>query len=886
MVDHPLTSQDIDPEETLEWKEALNSVIEYEDVPRAEFIINQLLNHAAKKGVTIPTGSHTPYINTLDASDSELLAIEDVAMTERLTNYMRWNALIMVLRVAKQKAGIGGHIGSYASIATLYEVGLNFFWKSDDMVLFQGHSAEGIYARAFLEGRLTEEHLINFRQEAFKDGISSYPHPHLMPEFWQFPTVSLGLGPIQAVYQAQFLKYLENRGLASTKQRKVWAFSGDGETGEPESKAGLLVASREKLDNLIYVINCNLQRLDGPVSGNGKIIQELEGVFKGAGWRVIKVIWGSEWEKLFQKDKTGLLLKRVNEMVDGDFQNCFAGDNGAMLRKQFFGKYPELLELVANLSDEDLCQLKLGGHDPQKVYAAYAEAVKDSGGKPTVILFQTIKGYGMGKEGQSQNIAHNMEGLSEAGLKSVRDRFQLPFKDEELAELPFFKPEQDADAIKYLLEKRRKLGGPLPARNTVFDALKTPQLQVFEPLLQGSGERSISTSAAFSRIMMILLKDKNIADRIVPIVADEARTLGVEGLFRQIGIYAVDGQKYTPEDKNKLIYYREDKAGQVLQQGISEAGAMSSWIAAGTSYSFNKLPMIPFYFYYAMFGFQRIGDFVWAAGDIQAHGFLLGGLAGRTTLAGEGLQHQDQHNYLMFGFVPSCHSYDPTFGYELAVIVQDGLRRMYQEKEPIFYYLTMMNEAYKQPAMPQGVEEDIVKGLYLFKGVTKKAKKQVQLIGSGAIFNEVIAAAEILEKKYGVSSNIWGATSFNLLRRDLESVQRYNRLHPDNKAKQSHAEICLNKCKAPVIAATDYMKLVPEQIRSAIKQPYYVLGTDGYGRSDTRAQLRNFFEVNANMIAYTALVAIAEQGDFSKADLKKAIRELDINPDRLDPWTV
>ncbi len=883
MPENSKTSQDADPIETQEWKDALDSVMEYESAGRAEFIIQQLLDHARQVGVAVPTGITTPYLNTIPADKEEQIP-EDFKHMVRLTDYMRWNALAMVMRVAEKKAGLGGHISSYASIATLFEVGLNYFFRADDLIFFQGHSAEGIYARAFLEGRISEKMLENFRQEVFKKGLSSYPHPYLMPDFWQFPTVSMGLGPFMAVYQAQFLKYLHNRGLADTSKRKVWAFCGDGEMGEPESQGAALIASREKLDNLIFVINCNLQRLDGPVSGNGQIIQELEGSFRGAGWRVIKVIWGSGWDALFAKDKAGWLTKRIGELVDGEYQ-CYCAKDGAYLREHFFGKYPELLELVSHLSDEELKQLTDGGHDPQKVYAAYAEAMKDCG-QPTVILAKTIKGYGYGKEGEGLNITHNLEELSVEGLKAFRDRFDLPLTDQQLEKLEFYKPKDDAPEMEYLHRQRKKLGGYLPSRHTDCDALTAPDLAEFEAVLKGSGDRSISTGMAFARVLMILLKDENIKDRIVPIVADEARTLGLEGLFRQTGIYAVEGQKYTPEDRERLVYYREEKQGQVLQQGISEAGAISSWIAAGTSYANNRVAMIPFYNYYAMFGYQRVGDFVWAAGDMQARGFILGGLAGRTTLPGEGLQHQDSHNLLMFSAVPTCRTYDPTFAYEVAVIVQDGLRRMVQEQENVFYYITLMNENYQHPPMPKGVEEGIIKGMYLFQRGSDKSSKRMQLLGAGAILREVIAAADLLEKEFGVAADVWSVTSFNLLRHDIESTTRYNDLHPEESPKASYVETCLKNQKGPVIAATDYMKLMANQIRQAVKQPYYVLGTDGFGRSDTRSVLRDFFEVDAKMIAYTALKALYDQGDYSKDALIKAMKTLKIDASRPDPRTI
>jgi pyruvate dehydrogenase E1 component len=883
---------DIDPIETKEWKDALDSVIEYESTERAEFIINQLIQHANRVGVTMATGTKTPYVNTI-TTDQQAPLPEDAKYMARLIDYFRWNALAMVIRVSRKKAGLGGHISSYASMATLFEVGLNYFFCGPDdkesiggdLIFFQGHSAEGIYARAFLEGRISEAQLVNFRQEAINDGVSSYPHPYLMPNFWQFPTVSMGLGPLMAIYQAQFLKYLDNRGLADTKKRKVWAFCGDGEMSEPEAQGALTFASREKLDNLIFVVNCNLQRLDGPVAGNSQIIQELEGVFRGAGWRVIKVIWGSDWEPIFAKDVNGLLLKRISELIDGEYQSYSAHD-GAYFRQNFFGKDPELLKLVEHLTDNDLKNLTDGGHDPQKVYAAFSEAVKDNG-QPTVILAKTKKGYGYGKEAEGQNIAHNLEAISVEGLKAFRDRFRLPLTDAQVEALEFIKPSADSAEMQYLQQQRKKLGGYLPSRDTTFTPLVVPELSEFDALLQSSGERSISTTMAFSRILMTLLKDKNLKERIVPIFCDEARTFGLEGVFRQAGIYAIEGQKYVPEDHDKLVTYHEEKDGQVLQQGISEAGAMSSWIAAGTSYANNRVTMIPFYIYYAMFGYQRVGDLMWAAGDLQAHGFILGGLAGRTTLAGEGLQHQDAHNLLMYSAIPTCMSYDPTFAYEVAVIIQDGLRRMYRDKENVFYYLTLMNENYIHPEMPEGVEAGIIKGMYLFKRGDEKLKTRVQLLGSGAILREVIAAQEILEKQFDIAADVWSVPSFSQLRRDIESIARYNRLHPQAQPKQSYVETCLQHQSGPVIAATDYMKIYADQIRQGIKnKPYYVLGTDGFGRSDTRPMLRNFFEVDAKMIAYTALKALADQNEFDKAMLTRAMEKLTIDPNRPDPWTV
>ncbi len=884
--DKQALTSDCDPKETQEWKDALDSVLAFEGTDRAQFILKTLMDYANQKGVSAPGGIHTPYANTISADLEAKMPQEDLPKFEKLTNCMRWNAMAMVMRAGKKKPELGGHIASYGSIATLFEVGLQYFFHAEtedhggDLVYFQGHSSPGLYARGYLEGRLTESNLDGFRQElSAKDGLSSYPHPWLMPDYWQFPTVSMGLGPLMAIYQATFLKYLHNRGLAKTDNRHVWAFCGDGEMGEPESLGALNIAGREKLDNLIFVINCNLQRLDGPVWGNGQVIQEYEAVFRGAGWNVIKVIFGSGWDALFEKDTSGLLMQRMGELIDGEYQK-FASRDGAYLREQFFGKYPELLALVADYSDEELKeQLLDGGHDPQKVYAAYAAAVEQKD-KPTVILAKTVKGFGMGDSGEGLNVAHQTKKMAQDDIQYFRDRFGLELSDADLEQLNYYKPKSDSPEMQFLKQQRENLGGLLPARYPECDKLTTPELSAFKAILEGSGDREISTTMAFVRILSVLLKDKNIAKYIVPIVADESRTFGMEGLFRQIGIYDPEGQKYEPEDKKQLMYYREDQKGQLLQEGLSEPGAMSAWIAAATSYSSNHVPMIPFYIYYSMFGFQRVGDLVWASGDMRARGFILGATAGRTTLAGEGLQHQDGHNLLMFGMVPNCVSYDPAFGYELAVIIQDGLRRMYQEQEDVFYYITVMNENYQQPTMPKGVEKDIVKGMYLFNG-NKKA--QVQLLGSGTILTEAIKAADILEKEFKVAANVWSVTSFNELRKNIEFVERENRLKPSGKSVESHVMHCLKDQAGPVIAATDYMKMNANQIRSAIDAPYYVLGTDGFGRSDTRAALRDFFEVDAKMIAYTALYGLMEKGKLTKKALDDARKQLGIDPNRSEP---
>ncbi|MBS0350456.1 MAG: pyruvate dehydrogenase (acetyl-transferring), homodimeric type [Proteobacteria bacterium] len=889
-MNNNLLSDDLDPIETKEWLEALASVIKHEGRARALFLLRQINEKASQLNLVAATSLSTPYINTIPAVSEEKMP-EDGVMLEKLTNILRWNALAMVLKAGKKYPEVGGHLSSYASLATLLEIGLNFFFRANgsekegDLIYYQGHASPGIYARAFLEDRLTAEHLDHFRQEAFnKKSVSSYPHPWLMPTFWQFPTVSMGLGPLMAIYQARFLKYLQNRLLRDTQGRKVWAFCGDGEMGEPESLGAINIAGREQLDNLIFVINCNLQRLDGPVWGNGQIIQEYESIFRGAGWNVIKVIWGKGWDELFARDKKGLLKKRISELVDGEYQN-YSSKDGAYLREKFFGKYPDLLDLVADMTDAQLKELSDGGHDAQKVYAAYSAAIRHTG-QPTVILAKTVKGYGLGAAGEGLNIAHNAKKMADDLVISFRNRFELPLSDQQAQKLEYLHPGKNSEEIKYLHEHRRKLNGFLPARETPSLPLTVPELSAFNSQFEGTEDRAISTTMAYGRILAILLKDSNIKDRIVPILADETRTFGLEGLFRQIGIYSPVGQKYLPEDKHLLMYYREETNGQLLQEGISEAGAMSSWIAAATSYTTNRFPMIPFYIYYSMFGFQRFGDLVWAAADSRARGFILGGTAGRTTLAGEGLQHQDGHNLLMFSFVPNCISYDPTFNYELAVIIQDGLRRMVQEQQDIFYYITLMNENYAHPPMPKGVEQGIIKGMYLFNSTEKKAKQRVRLLGSGAIFREIIKAGDILAKDYNIGADIYGVTSFNELHRDLIEVERHNRLHPDA-VKKTYVEQCLgDNANIPVIAATDYIRLFADQIRSAVHAPYIVLGTDGFGRSDTRTALRDFFEVDAKMIVYSALKALTDQGDFKNNDLTAAVQKLGIDLARPLPTTV
>ncbi len=880
--------KDIDPIETREWLDALQSVVAQEGNERAAFLLQELLNKATSDGIKLGSSIRTPYRNTIKPHEEKQIP-PDEGIVKRISALIRWNAVAMVLRAGKYAPELGGHIATYASSSTLYEVGFNHFFKGaneehcGDMLYIQGHSSPGIYARAFLEGRLSEQQLDKFRQEVEVDGLSSYPHPWLMGDFWQFPTVSMGLGPLQAIYQARFIKYLEHRGLIKDEGRKIWAFLGDGEMDEVESVGALSIAAREKLDNLIFVVNCNLQRLDGPVRGNGKIIQELEGLFRGAGWNVIKVVWGGRWDPLFARDKDGLMQKRMEECVDGDYQG-YKANNGAYVRDHFFGQYPELKKMVENLSDDEIWRLNRGGHDSQKVYAAYAQAIEHQG-SPTVVLAKTIKGYGMGAAGEGMNITHQQKKMSIEQLRAFRDRFSIPVSDDQITEVPFYRPAENSPEIQYIKKQRELLGGYLPARSTACEKLTIPKLDAFASVTKGTGDREISTTMAFVRILGVLLKDKNISERIVPIIPDECRTFGMEGLFRQIGIYSPVGQLYTPVDHEQVMYYREAKDGQILEEGINEAGAFCSWIAAATSYSTNKLAMIPFYIYYSMFGFQRVGDLAWAAGDMQARGFLLGGTAGRTTLAGEGLQHQDGHSHLMSSTIPNCVSYDPTYAYELAVIMQDGLYRMYQQQENVFYYITVMNENYVQPDMPEGAEEGIIKGMYLLKESAKKAKAHVQLLGSGTILREVLEAARMLEEDFSVTADIWSVTSFTELRRDGLAVERYNRLHPEAKPKQSYVSQLLEKTKGPILASTDYMRMYSEQIRPFIKGHYVTLGTDGYGRSDTRAQLRHFFEVDAKFITVSALKALADDGLISNAKVAEAIKRYGINPEKVDPAT-
>jgi pyruvate dehydrogenase E1 component len=879
---------DPDPAETMEWLAALDSVLEFEGTDRAEQLLDSLLAEGRRRQVPVPYSAATPYLNTIPP-EREQPYPGDQATEHGIRAMNRWNALAIVLRANKESSELGGHIASYQSAATLYDVGFNHFWhgatdgRPGDSIYFQGHSSPGFYARAFLEGRLSGEQLDRFRQEVGGGGLSSYPHPWLMPDFWQFPTVSMGLGPIMSIYQARFLKYLQGRGLAETSDRKVWGFLGDGETDEPESLGAIGIAGRERLDNLIWVINCNLQRLDGPVRGNGKIIQELEGIFRGAGWNVIKVIWGSGWDPLIANDRSGILLKRMEEAVDGEYQD-FKSKNGAYVREHFFGKYPELAELVAGMSDDEIWALNRGGHDPVKIYNAYAAAVRHQG-QPTVILAKTVKGYGMGEAGEGQNITHQQKKMAEAALRGFRDRFSIDLPDERLLEYPYLLPEEGSAEAAYLRQRREALGGSIPSRRRRSQSLEVPQLSAFGGQLAGTPGREISTTMAFVRILNTLLRDKSIGKRVVPIVPDESRTFGMEGMFRQYGIFSQVGQLYRPQDADQLMYYREDKSGQMLQEGINEAGAMSSWIAAATSYSTNDQPMIPFYIYYSMFGFQRFGDLAWAAGDMRARGFLLGGTAGRTTLNGEGLQHEDGHSHVLASTIPNCVAYDPTWAYEVAVIIQDGLRRMLADQEDVYYYLTLMNENYEHPDMPEGAEEGIRKGLYLFrKGPARRGKRpRVQLLGSGTILREVIAAADLLADDFGVTADIWSAPSFNELRREGLRTERWNRLHPTEKPRRSYVETCLADQTGPVIAATDYIKAYADQIRPFVPGRYTVLGTDGFGRSDYRRALRSFFEVDRHHVAVAALHSLALEGAVPAGKVADAIKRYGIDPETPDP---
>ena len=883
---------DKDPEETREWLEAIEGVIREEGSEKAHFLLQELIDRARGKGVSVPYKATTPYVNTIPPEESERMP-GDTDIPRSLAAYIRWNAMAMVVRANRKGTGLGGHIASFASSAALYEVGFDYFFKGPshkdggDLIFFQGHISPGMYSRAFLEGRLTEEQLDHFREEVEGKGLSSYPHPWLMPDFWQFPTVSMGLGPIQAIYQARFMRYMEARGLAKTGKRKVWAFLGDGETDEPEAQGAISLAARENLDNLIFVINCNLQRLDGPVRGNGKIIQELEGNFRGAGWNVIKVIWGTEWDALLARDKSGLLIKRMNEVVDGEYQ-VYKARGGAYMREKFFGKYPELLELVKDMSDYELFKLSRGGHDPRKIYAAYARAVKHTG-QPTVILAKTIKGFGMGQAGEAANDTHSQKKMDLESLKVFRDRFRVPLSDEELDDLPFIKPAEDSREMRFLKESRDALGGPVPARVKDAVPMDVPGLEAFSAITKGSGGKDMSTTMAFVRMISSLGRDKELGSRIVPIIPDEARTFGMEGLFRQMGIYAPTGQLYEPVDSDAVMWYREDAKGQILEEGINESGSMSSWLAAGTAYSHYGINMIPFYIFYSMFGFQRIGDLAWLAGDIRAKGFLLGATSGRTTLNGEGLQHQDGHGLLLASTIPTCTAYDPAFGYELAVIVQDGLRRMYGKGEPGFYYITLINQNYSQPALPEGKEgeriaEGVRRGMYLYSSGKGKGPR-VQLMGSGAIFQEVMAAAELLREDWKVASDVWSVPGINQLHRDGIDRERWNLAHPDKPKKPYVTEI-LEGHEGPAVISTDYLRAYPEQIRRLIPNRLTILGTDGYGRSDSREQLRRFFEIDRFHIVVNALKGLADEGTLDVSLVAEAAKKYGLDLDRPNPMTV
>ncbi len=890
-----LTAQaanDPDALETKEWLDALEAVIENEGTERAHYLMERLVDLARRRGAHIPFSSNTAYVNTIPAH-LNVNCPGNLEYEERLRSWMRWNAMAMVVKANRADGDLGGHISSFASLANMLGIGFNHFWHAPteehggDLLYIQGHSSPGIYARAFLEGRLSEDQLLNFRREVDGKGLSSYPHPKLMPDFWQFPTVSMGLGPLMAIYQARFLKYLHARGIAKTDNRKVWVFCGDGEMDEPESMGAIGMAARERLDNLVMVVNCNLQRLDGPVRGNGKIIQELEADFRGAGWNVVKVIWGSQWDALLSKDKDGILQRVMMETVDGEYQNYKAKD-GAYVRKHFFGKHPELLKMVANMSDDDIWRLTRGGHDPHKIYAAFKNA-QENKGSPTVLLVKTVKGFGMGKSGEARNTAHQTKKLDDEAIREMRDRFNIPIPDDKLAEIPFFKPSDDAPEMKYLHERRKALGGYLPQRRSKADEqLVVPPLESFKAVLEPTAPgREISTTQSYVRVLTSLLKDQSLGQRIVPILVDESRTFGMEGLFRQIGIFNQQGQLYEPVDKDQVMYYREDKAGQILQEGINEAGGMSSWIAAATSYSSNNRTMIPFYTFYSMFGMQRVGDLVWLAGDIRARGFLMGGTAGRTTLNGEGLQHEDGHSHIIAATVPNCLPYDPTFGHEVAVIIRDGLRRMVEEQEDVFYYITIMNENYEQPGLKPGQEEGILKGMYLFQEGDKELGNRVQLIGCGTILRESIFAAELLKNDWGVAADIWSAPSLTLLARDGQDAERWNMVNPDAEQRVPYVTSLMQNTTGPIVATTDYMRMFAEQIRAYMpkERTYKVLGTDGFGRSDSRVKLREFFEVNRYYVTVAALRALADEGKIDKAVVAQAIAKYGIDANKPNPVT-
>ncbi len=881
--------EDKDPIETQEWLDALDAVVKHEGPDRAAYLLRRLSEQAVMRETRLPMAITTPFRNTISPSAEKRMP-GDLFMERRIRSLVRWNALAMVMRANDNNEGLGGHISSFSSSATLYDVGYNYFFRGSegehhgDMIFYQGHSAPGMYARSYLEGRFSEDQLDNFRREVDGNGLSSYPHPWLMPDYWQFPTVSMGLGPIQAIYQAHVMKYQQSRGLVDHGDRRVWCFMGDGECDEPESLGAISLAGREKLDKLTFVVNCNLQRLDGPVRGNGKIIQELEGIFRGAGWKVFKVIWGRHWDPLLENDESGLLQQRMDEVCDGELQN-YKYNGGAYTREHFFGKYPETLKLVEHLSDQDIMYLNRGGHDPYKIYAAYAEAVATEG-RPTVVLAMTVKGYGTGEAGEANNETHSLKKLDIESLKAFRDRFGIPISDTELKDVPYYRPSPDSPELRYMRERRESLGGQIPSRRNAFEALEVPGLDDLGGQLKGSGKREISTTMSFVRTLSTLVKDKKIGERVVPIVPDEARTFGMEGMFRQLGIYSSVGQRYTPQDAGQIMFYKEDIKGQIMEEGINEAGAFSAWLAHATSYSTSGYPMVPFYIFYSMFGFQRIGDLAWAAGDSQARGFLIGATAGRTTLNGEGLQHQDGHSHILAGTVPNCTAYDPAYAYELTVIIQDGMRRMFQEKENTFYYITTMNENYVQPEMPPGVEEGIVKGLYARSKSSKRSKLSVDLIGGGTILREVEAAAEILEKDYKVAANVWSMTSANELQREGKSVQRWNMMHPDQEPRVAYVTECLGSASGPVVAATDYIKAYADQIREFVPGHYVTLGTDGFGRSDTRGKLRKHFEVSREFVVLAALKALADEGKLPAADVVKAMKKLGVNPDKPDPFTL
>jgi len=878
--------KDTDPQETQEWLESIDDALEEHGYDRTRFLLEELIDYAQTKGARLPFNTNTPFINTIQPKDEpEYPGDQDIE--RRIKSIIRWNAMAMVVRANTNTPGIGGHISTYASSANLYEVAFNHFFKGPDhpsggdLVFFQGHGSPGQYSRAYLEGRLTEENLESFRRELTPGGLSSYPHPYLMPDFWQFATVSMGLGPIMAIYQARFLSYITDRGIYKKSDRKVWAFLGDGEMDEPESKGALTLASKEELDNLIFVVNCNLQRLDGPVRGNTKVIQELEGAFRGAGWNVIKVVWGSDWDELIEKDSSGKLLQRMDEVIDGDLLK-YVVEGGAYFREHFFGKYPETLELVSHMSDDELIKLKLGGHDPIKMYAAYKEATEHKG-RPTVILARTIKGYGLGSAGEGRNITHNQKKLNEDELLYFRDRFSVELSDKEAVKAPFFKPKANSKEIKYLKQRREELGGYLPSRVVKNKKMNPPDIKIFQELLDGTGDRSISTTMAFVRLLTIICRDKEVGKYVVPIIPDEARTFGMDPLFRQLGIYAHKGQLYDPVDSDQFLYYKEAINGQIFEEGINEAGAISSFIAAGMSYQTTGENMIPFYIYYSMFGFQRVWDFIWAAGDMRARGFLLGGTAGRTTLNGEGLQHQDGHSHLAAAVTPNIKAYDLAYAYEIAVIVRHGIKEMFFDQKDVIYYLTLENENYVHPPMPNGAEEGIIKGMYKLHS-TKKPK--VRLLGSGPLLNEVIEAAKILKEEWDIDPGIWNVTSFTELRREAEEVERWNIINPTKKAKRSHIEKSLNNNSVPTIAVSDYVKMSSEQISPYVSGSFYSLGTDGFGRSDTRENLRHFFEVDRYYIVLTAIRALADQGDLEMKVVNDVIKKYNIDPNKPNPIKV